>query len=556
MRLAGREKRAVAIFYANTTPLSRRSGRSAVAAAAYRAGCRLVDARTGLEHDYSRKRGVESSALILPDGESIDRELLWSAAERAEKRQDARTAREWVLALPTELGASERVELAHAFALELARRYGVAVDVSIHAPHREGDDRNFHAHLLCTTRRVERDPALGIALGEKAEIELSDTRRRKAGLSAASDEITLLRACWAELVNAALKRAGRSERIDHRTLQAQGIDREPTIHLGPAATQMERRGRESDRGRILREIHRDNRERERLAAHMARLQAKRAARERAAHEQAERERAEREAREAAERAAQERAAQERAEREQAEREAREARERLEAMTVAELGAEMHRVMPETVGDLVRRHPEVLRTQAEVPRLEAALRAANKDAYLARWGAQYWRRDHPTRALLHDKGVAQKPLLEFEAAEAAAKVRVDELSSRYRAAEMERDETKERISREILEEMKPALEKHRQLRRLYDAKLDVERMLTGFRQLAQQRKERRLGYRDGDRAWREMPEGLRRLLEVYADASPAKQEQLVERLRKRPGAQQELRAALEHTRDRDRGGRER
>ena len=300
----------LAIYYASTTPLSRRSGRSAVAAAAYRTGCRLVDARTGLEHDYSRKRGVESSALILPDGESIDRELLWSAAERAEARKDARTAREWVLALPSELGASERIELAHAFALELARRYGVAVDVAIHAPHRHGDDRNFHAHLLCTTRRVERDPALGIVLGAKVAIELGDKDRKKVGIAGRSaDDIEQLRASWAELANGALERAGRSERIDHRSLEAQGIDREPTIHLGPVATQMERRGRESDRGRILREIHRDNRERERLAAHMARLQAELEARERAAQEQAERERAELEAREAAERAAKERAAQ-------------------------------------------------------------------------------------------------------------------------------------------------------------------------------------------------------------------------------------------------------
>jgi MobA/MobL family protein len=300
----------LAIYYASTTPLSRRSGRSAVAAAAYRAGCRLVDARTGREHDYSRKRGVESSALILPDGESIDRELLWSAAERAEARKDARTAREWVLALPSELSAPERVELAHAFALELARRYGVAVDVAIHAPHRHGDDRNFHAHLLCTTRRVERDPALGIVLGAKVAIELGDKDRKKSGIAGRSaHDIEQLRASWAELANGALERAGRSERIDHRSLEAQGIDREPTIHLGPVATQMERRGRESDRGRILRAIRRDNREREQLAARLARIQAELRARERAAQEQAERERAELEAREAAERAAKERAAQ-------------------------------------------------------------------------------------------------------------------------------------------------------------------------------------------------------------------------------------------------------
>ena len=542
MRLAGAgEGGALAIYYASTTPLSRRSGRSAVAAAAYRAGCRLVDARTGREHDYSRKRGVESSALILPDGESTDRELLWSAAERAEARKDARTAREWVLALPSELGASERVELAHAFALELARRYGVAVDVAIHAPHRHGDDRNFHAHLLCTTRRVERDPALGIVLGAKVAIELGDKDRKRAGIAGRSaHDIEQLRASWAALANGALERAGRSERIDHRSLEEQGIDREPTIHLGPVATQMERRGRESDRGRILRAIRRDNREREQLAARLARMQAELEARERAAQEQAERERAELEAREAVERAALERAAREQAE-----------RERIEAMTSAELAAEMHRVMPMTPRERTDAHPEVQRTRADTKQFHAALTAAQAEAVGARSDAELYRRQHSALARLHDLGITQRPLQEFAAAESAATVRAAELEQRYRDALRARDEKEAAISAQIVREMQPVLARHRQLEALRREKREAERALNEFRRLAQRRQERSLGYRDGDRAWLAMPEGLRRMLEVYADASPAKQQRLIEQL-KEPRAQQQLRAALhEHRRGRDR-----
>lgn len=541
MRLAGAGKRALAIYYASTTPLSRRSGRSAIAAAAYRAGCRLVDARTGREHDYSRKRGVESSALILPDGESIDRELLWSAAERAEARKDARTAREWVLALPSELDAPERIELAHAFARELAQRYGVAVDVAIHAPHREGDDRNHHAHLLCTTRRVERDPTLGITLGPKVAIELGDKDRKKAGIAGRSaQDIEQLRACWAELANSALERAGRLERIDHRSLKAQGIDREPTIHLGPVATQMERRGRESDRGRVLREIHRDNRERERLAAQLVelqRLKREREAAERAAQEQAERE--------AVKRDAQERA-------EQAER------ERIEAMTSDELVVEMHRVMPRTPRERIDAHPEVRRTRAEEKRLHAALMAAQADAAKARSAAFLYRHEHPTLARLHDLGITQRPLREYEEAEAAATVRVGELEQRHRDAVKARDEKQGEVSAKIVEEMQPVLAEHFRLadqrRKKLAAEREVERTFEEFRRHAQRRHERSFGYCDGDRAWLAVPEGLRRLLEVYADASVAKQQRLIEKL-KEPGLQQELRAALRmvhRSREQDRG----
>ncbi|MBF3057998.1 MobA/MobL family protein, partial [Pseudomonas aeruginosa] len=105
----------MAIYHASTKPIARSGGRSSVAAAAYRAGCELVDERTGLVHNYTRRAGVVSAEILTPDGGSADRSQLWNAAELAEKRKDSRTAREWIVALPSELDAEQRAGLARAF---------------------------------------------------------------------------------------------------------------------------------------------------------------------------------------------------------------------------------------------------------------------------------------------------------------------------------------------------------------------------------------------------------------------------------------------------------
>jgi hypothetical protein len=274
----------MAIYHASTKPIARSDGRSAVAAAAYRAGVELVDARTGLVHDYTRKSGVELTEILTPDGRGAERNALWDAAEQAEKRKDARTAREWVVALPAELSADQRAELAREFAQALVARYGVAVDLAIHAPDREGDNRNHHAHLLTTTRQVSRGMDGGLILGDKTLIELSDKRRRELKLGAAADEVKSVRELWEHTANAALERAGVEVRIDARSLQAQGIDREATQHLGPVASEMERRGRESDRGNGNREVQANNARRAALSAEIIDLHAERKRREREAAE--------------------------------------------------------------------------------------------------------------------------------------------------------------------------------------------------------------------------------------------------------------------------------
>ncbi len=220
----------MAIFHLSAKPLGRRNGRSAVAAAAYRAAARLSDARTGIVYDFRRRRGVLHSAIVTPSGSGTwasDRSQLWSAAELAEVRSDARTAREIEVALPAELTTEAQVELAMHLARELADRHCVAVDVAVHAPGR-GDQRNFHAHLLLTTRQITAE-----RLGKKTR-EWDD---RKTGPTT----ILWWRERWAQIMNAALKAVGVESTVDHRSLADQGIEREPGMHLGPHAAAFERR---------------------------------------------------------------------------------------------------------------------------------------------------------------------------------------------------------------------------------------------------------------------------------------------------------------------------
>jgi hypothetical protein len=269
----------MAIYHLSVKPISRAGGRSATAAAAYRSGELVHDLTSNEVFDYTRKRGVEHSEIVLPTAAARadinwarDREALWNAAEIAEVRKDARVAREYEVALPHELNRGQRVELVQAFAGELANRYGVAVDFSIHLPHRSGDERNHHAHIMATTREVT-----ATGLGPKAAIEWSDTDRRKKGLEPAKAEVKAIRERWAALTNEHLLERGIEVRVDHRSLQEQGIDREPQSHLGPAVSGMERRGIETEVGkRISWEMQAAAQERLERAAELGKIERERA----------------------------------------------------------------------------------------------------------------------------------------------------------------------------------------------------------------------------------------------------------------------------------------
>ena len=219
----------MAIYHLSVKTISRSAGRSATAAAAYRAGELIVDERTGEVHDYTHKRGIESAQLILPTNApdwAADRAELWNAAEQSETRKNSTVAREFEIALPSELDEGQRQQLAHGFAREIVRRHGCVADVAIHAPSKAGDQRNHHAHILCSTRRLDSD-----GFTEKTR-ELDELK---------SGEVVRWRERFAQLQNRALREAGIENSVDHRSLEDQGIARVPGVHLGPAATAYERR---------------------------------------------------------------------------------------------------------------------------------------------------------------------------------------------------------------------------------------------------------------------------------------------------------------------------
>jgi ATP-dependent exoDNAse (exonuclease V) alpha subunit len=233
----------VATFRMQISSVGRSAGRRATAAAAYRAGERLRDERSGKLYNYSRRRDVLHSEIFLParvEGVAAvwagNREKLWNTAEHAEKQHNSRVAREYQVSLPQELSPAQRIALARALSREIAERYNVAVDLAVHEPRPDGDPRNFHAHLLTTTREVT-----PTGLGAKTGLDLSGTERRRRGLPDSRQEFVVLRERWATLTNEALKEAHVDARIDHRSLAAQGIDREP-FYIPLVSLKIERRG--------------------------------------------------------------------------------------------------------------------------------------------------------------------------------------------------------------------------------------------------------------------------------------------------------------------------
>ncbi|WP_325166579.1 MobQ family relaxase [Pseudomonas sp. MF6754] len=238
-----RESKAVALYSASVKPISRSSGRSATAAAAYRNAELIIDERTGDIHDYTRRSGVDHVESFAPVGMVPQSgSELWNKAEAAEVRKNARVAREVLVALPHELDQVQRRELAKSIAQGLADRYGTAGTLAVHQPDREGDNRNHHVHILMTTRRLD---ASG-QLGEKTR-ELDDVKR-------GPQEVEWIRAMIEGRTNQSLERAGLEARVDRRSLieqraaaldagdmdRAAELDRPATLHEGPRVTQIRR----------------------------------------------------------------------------------------------------------------------------------------------------------------------------------------------------------------------------------------------------------------------------------------------------------------------------
>jgi hypothetical protein len=242
--------------------LSRSDGKSAIKAAAYRAGEKIYNERTGNLEDYTRKRGVLYTEILTPQNAAVwmqERARLWNGVEHREDKStrpgDAQLAREIQFSLPCELTLAQNTEFLRDFIKTKFVDQGVVADIAIHAPSRRGDDRNYHAHVLLTLREVGPE-----GFGKKARLwdQQKGEGKRKSWKQFEAERLTEWRREWAEYENRALARYGHPQRVDHRSLKDQGIDREPTTHVGPDASEMERRGIDTDRGDQNREIKNAN----------------------------------------------------------------------------------------------------------------------------------------------------------------------------------------------------------------------------------------------------------------------------------------------------------
>ena len=303
----------MAIYHLEAKVVSRGAGRSDVAASAYLSCSRLYNDYDGIQHDYTKKQGLVWQQVFLPEyapQEWNDREQLWNAVEEVETAKDSRLAREFVVALPIELSRQEQIELLHEFIREQFVSDGMCADAAIH----DTDGHNPHAHILLTVRPLDEQgkwqyktekeylcmkngEERGFTAAEfkaaqnegwekqypykvgKKKVYMTPSAAEAQGLVRADkhpkstrygrqnsiserwnseEPLAAWRAAWADVSNRYLERAGREERIDHRSNAARGIDEIPTIHEGVTAQALERKGIISDRCEINRQIREQN----------------------------------------------------------------------------------------------------------------------------------------------------------------------------------------------------------------------------------------------------------------------------------------------------------
>ena len=219
----------MAIYHFSAQIISRSQGKSAVASAAYRSAEKIYDERIGETFDYARKDKVYDKEILAPQNAPEwvqERSQLWNAVEAAEKRKDAQLAREINIALPVELTPEQNQRILREYVQKHFVDKGMVADIAYH--NMDGD--NPHAHVMLTTRELDAN-----GFGKKNR----DWNDRK--------QLEHARKAWAKHCNRELERVGSRERIDHRSLEAQGIDRQPQIHVGVHANEMAKRGVESER---------------------------------------------------------------------------------------------------------------------------------------------------------------------------------------------------------------------------------------------------------------------------------------------------------------------
>jgi hypothetical protein len=247
----------VAIYHCQVKVINRRAGPGAVGSAAYRAGERIRDEKSGQVFNYQRRKGIVHTEIIPPrtaPGWVFDRATLWNTVESTEKRKDAQLAREIMVALPKELDQGQQIRLVRGYINQQFTKKGMIADFAIHAPSKGGDDRNHHAHILLTMRKITQEGFGGKVREWNARSNIYQWRQT-----------------WENYTNQALEQAGLDCRVDCRSHAAKGLDREPLRHLGYQATAMERKGEPSDLGNENRAIVARNSTREQLRIKQPRI---------------------------------------------------------------------------------------------------------------------------------------------------------------------------------------------------------------------------------------------------------------------------------------------
>lgn len=258
-------------FHFSVNIISRGKGKSAVASAAYISGEKIKNEWDGVTHDYTKKQGVISKEIFLPDHapeEYKDRKTLWNSVELFEKNSNAQLARNFIISLPKELSIEENKKMIEEYIQNNFVKEGMIVDLAIHDESRDGN-QNIHAHIMTIVRPINEDGTWGqkskkeYILDEKGEKVLNKNgkpKTRKVELTTWNDKgnVEKWREKFSNLCNKYLERAGAEKRVDHRSFKRQGIKQIPTIHLGASASAMERKGIRTEKGDINREIKKQN----------------------------------------------------------------------------------------------------------------------------------------------------------------------------------------------------------------------------------------------------------------------------------------------------------
>jgi len=258
-------------FHFSVNIISRGKGKSAVASAAYISGEKIKNEWDGVTHDYTKKHGVISKEIYLPDHapkEYKDRKTLWNSVELFEKNSNSQLARNFIISLPKELSIEENKKMIEEYVQNNFVKEGMIVDLAIHDESREGN-QNIHAHIMTIVRPINEDGTWGqkskkeYILDEKGEKVLNKNgkpKTRKVELTTWNDKgnVEKWRENFSNLCNEYLAKNKIEKRVDHRSFKRQGIKQIPTIHLGASASAMERKGIRTEKGDINREIKKQN----------------------------------------------------------------------------------------------------------------------------------------------------------------------------------------------------------------------------------------------------------------------------------------------------------